>query len=338
MRFATCSFVLAVLALAGVGLRATVANTAVPEPAAATAAIEGETLLPPGVRYPNGIARAADGTLYVGLVTSGQVLRLSPQGTWDVFFPGSAEIYAATSLRLDERRSTLWGTSPDFLPGAQARPNRLFALNSRTGAVRRTLIVPDGGFGNDIGIAPDGTLYVTDSRKARVLRLRPEARKLEVVIEHPDLAPVNGIGAAGIALAEDGRLVVANFGQGRLVVLDGVATAAPQLRELVLPRRLENPDGIAFAPGGALLVTEGAVQSGDGKLLRIATPLAAGLQPIEVVRDRLPSPVNLTVAPDGKAFVTLSRIRHRLLPGREGEVPDRFGVLSVPTLQPPGAR
>ena len=71
--------------------------------------------LPADFQYPNGIARASDGTLYIGSVTSGRILRINPEGKIETFFSGSDEIFAATSLRLDEQRGILWGTSPDFL-------------------------------------------------------------------------------------------------------------------------------------------------------------------------------------------------------------------------------
>ena len=46
---------------------------------------------------------------------------------------------------------------------------------------------------------------------------------------------------------------------------------------------------------------------------------------------------SLPVAPDGRAFVTLSRIRHRLLAGRENDVPGSFSVLIVDTVPPRAA-
>lgn len=322
---------LTIVALA-LGLALAAPNTARSDEASPRAV---EVQLPAGFLYPNGIARTPDGTLFVGLVTSGQVLRRSSTGEWSVFFSGSEEIYAGTSLRLDEDRGILWGASPDFLPGDQARPHRLFALDSTTGEVLRILTLPDGGFGNDLALAPDGSVYVTDSRNGRVLRLRPEAELLEVVAEHPGLAPMNGVGVGGIARAADGRLIVGNFGSGRLYIVEKNGAGAMGVRPLFLPRRLENPDGLAFAPDGALLVLEGAVESGDGKLLRVPAPFASGMRSLEVVQAGLPSPVNLTVAPDGRAFVTLSRIRHRLLAGRENDVPGSFSVLIVDTVPPP---
>jgi len=285
--------------------------------------------LPAGHLYPNGIAIAKDGTIFVGLITSGQVLRWRPAYGWDVFFPGSEEIYAGTSLRLDEARELLWGASPDFLAGDRVRPHRVFALDAQSGEVRRVLDVPDNGFGNDIAISPDGTIYVTDSRKARVLMLCPGCRAFETVLEDTRLAPPDGVGAAGIARAADGTMVIGNYGTGRLFVTQRVDGSTLRLRELELPRQLENPDGLAFAPDGALLVLEGSVRSGDGKLVRVPNPLYPGKKTLEVLRAGLISPTNMTVTSNGDVLVSESRIRHRLRPETASDVPTEFQILRL---------
>ncbi|PHJ07027.1 hypothetical protein A5N81_02160 [Pseudomonas aeruginosa] len=276
------------------------------EPSCAATSI----VLPAGARYPNGIAHAADGTLYVGLVTSGRILRKPPGGEWETFFAGSPAIFAATALRLDEPRGLLWGNSPDFLPAGRRRPHGVFALDLASGAVRRYLTLPGDGMGNDLAVAPDGTVYLSETRDGSLMRLRPGEPAFQVLLR-------------------DSTLLVGNFGSGAIHVVEGVATR-PRLREMELPRTLENPDGMALAPDGSLIVLENAIRSGAGKVLRIAEPLAPGRRGIEVIREGLESPVNLTVTGQGCAYVSESRIRHRLLPGREGEVPARFLIHRLP--------
>ncbi|QYO66761.1 hypothetical protein [Leptolyngbya sp. 7M] len=89
---------------------------------------------------------------------------------------------------------------------------------------------------------------------------------------------------------------------------------------------LENPDGMQFAPDGSLILTEGAMTSGKGQLLRINI-FAPGTnpKPIETLASDLQSPVNLTLV-GTEIWVTESQIRHRLIPGEEGNIPDRFFI------------
>ncbi|MEX0633641.1 hypothetical protein M8494_22865 [Serratia ureilytica] len=175
--------------------------------------------LPPGALYPNGIARAADGTLYVGLITSGNVLRKRPGKAWETFFPGADTVFASNALRLDERRGLLWGNSPDFLSGGKTRANRIYALNVADGTLNRSLALPAGEMGNDIVLGADGTVYVTETRGGGILRLRPGEAAFSTLYQDPRLAAPSGLGAAGIVLLDDRLLAVANFGTGKLYTL-----------------------------------------------------------------------------------------------------------------------
>jgi len=128
--------------------------------------------LPTNFQYPNGITHASDGTLYVGSITSERILQINPDGKIETWFPGNNDVFAATSLRLDEPRGILWGSSPDFLgtrsPSGKMvrRPPRVFAIDTRSGKVLRLIPMPDGGFSNDIALDSEGGAYITDSSLA----------------------------------------------------------------------------------------------------------------------------------------------------------------------------
>ncbi len=257
------------------------------------------------------------------------MLRKRPGKAWETFFPGADTVFASNALRLDERRGLLWGNSPDFLSGGKARANRIYALNVADGTLNRSLALPAGEMGNDIVLGADGTVYVTETRGGGILRLRPGETAFSTLYRDPQLAAPSGLGAAGIVLLDDRLMAVANFGTGKLYTLS-YNDPKPQLTEMQLPRLIENPDGMGLAPDGALIVLENGIQSGQGRILRIPSPKAAGMHQLEVLREGMESPVNLTITPQGCAFVSESRIRHRLLPGHETEVPDSFRLYQLP--------
>ncbi len=300
-------------------------------------------ILPAGFQYPNGIAAAADGSLYVGSVTSGTILKVSPAGVIETFFAGNDDVFAGTALRLDETRGLLWGASPDFLGRRQPdgsmtrRQHRVFALDLKTAAVAKVILIPDGGFGNDLAIDSQGGVYVTDSARDRVLYLPPGADEFSVHAEGPALGSAGeglaGIGPAGIALSLDGKtLVVGIYGAGRLVRIEGSGDTA-RLRGIPLARPLENPDGFVVLADGSPLLTEGAAASGAGKVLLIPDVLAdtPGPRPVTVLADGLDMPVNLTLSPDGRrAFITESGLGHRFRAGgNPATPPTRFRVLPL---------
>ncbi|VEP18292.1 SMP-30/Gluconolaconase/LRE domain protein [Hyella patelloides LEGE 07179] len=293
---------------------------------------ENKIELPQDFQYPNGITQASDGTIYVGSIVSGQILQIAPDGTREIFFPGSESVFAATSLRLDEQRGILWGTSPDFLGVTNAdgeivrRPHRVFALDTSTGEVIRSLSMPDNGFGNDIALDSDGGVYVTDSFQPRIHYLAPEANQFETWVEDELFRPESEkIGLAGIARHDNGTTIVGMYSRGDLLKIMPQPEGS-QIELISLERPLENPDGMQFAPDGSLLLTEGAMESGDGRLVRIDV-LSPGTEPkpIETLASGFDLPVNLTTL-GNNVWVTVSRLRHRLLPEQKIEIPDRFFV------------
>jgi sugar lactone lactonase YvrE len=287
--------------------------------------------LPSDFQYPNGITRASNGTLYVGSIVSGRILRISPKGELETFFPGSEEVFAATALRLDEQREILWGTSADFLgvpsPNGETirRPHRIFAIDTRTGIVLRVILMPDSGYGNDIALDQNGGVYVTDSVRPRIYYLAAGADQLQIWAEDEQFGSQE-IGLAGIARRPDGVTIVGLYSRGELLKVIPQPQGGVKVEAIPLERKLENPDGLQFAPDGSLLVAEGAVASGNGRLLRI-NALSSGTESksVETIVEGMESPTNLTVA-GNKVWVTESRIRRRILPGQEQEMPDGFFI------------
>jgi streptogramin lyase len=61
--------------------------------------------LPANFQYPNGITHASDGTLYIGSITSGRILRIDPTGEISTLFSGNADVFAA--IDVSDRRITV---------------------------------------------------------------------------------------------------------------------------------------------------------------------------------------------------------------------------------------
>ncbi len=284
-------------------------------------AITREIALPPELEWPNGIAFDGRNRLLVGAITEPKILRFEDDA-WTVTEIAAPGVFSVTSLTYDGERDLIWGTSPAFLDKDSDRRHGLYALHGENLEVVRFLHLPDGGFANDTEIASDGSLLVTDSVNGRVLAYNWARDEFRTLIEDERLRPRERVGAAGIATDRDGRIYIANFETGRLYVLiDGA------LRRIDLPRRLENPDGLALTGRGDLLAVEGAVQSGDGRLIRVPDPAEPGLRRVDILLDGLESPVNLVVDSNEAIYVTESRIRRRIGPTpREGD-PDGFRVV-----------
>jgi streptogramin lyase len=217
--------------------------------------------------YPESISAAADGTLYVGSAGSGGVLRVARGSTraeqW--IAPGAFGSRSVLGVFVDEHRGLLWLCSDDLAsakiasPGAGPTALKGFDLKSGVGKVSVALPGNDP-FCNDIAIAADGAVYLSESTNGRVLKLSPDMNSLAVWVADKQLLDIDGI-----AFGADGNLYANTYGGNGLFRIEVKGGAAAALRKLATPRALYHPDGMRTLSGDTFLMVEGS-----GKLDRIS--------------------------------------------------------------------
>lgn len=273
-----------------------------------TAACGPRLELPGATYYPESLHAAADGTVYVGSVATGQVQKFAGgTGAAATFVPASAT-NGISGVLVDDANGALWACSvdPTFKDPTK---NKLVRYKLSDGSLlgSYTLAGGAGNFCNDMTLDPAGNLYVADSF-GKIHKVVKGSATATVWSTDPLLAPStsSGFGADGIAYDAAGSNIYVNtFSDSRLlripVKVDGTAGTAVVIN--VTPA-LVNPDGMRM-DGANLLVIEG----GAGRLSKLtvsgATAAATALQ----TDLYMPTAV---VKANGKYYVAEGQLGHLL--------------------------
>src|SRR5579859_3631686 len=137
---------------------------------AATSTLESIPI--PGTKaFPESITSTRDGTLYVGRLGDGGIVRVKPHTHENAIFvqPGALGSRSILGVFADEASNTLWACSNDLSAlGAPATGSdtgsALKAFDLSTGIGKRSVSLPGAhAFCNDIAVDTKGSIYVTDS-------------------------------------------------------------------------------------------------------------------------------------------------------------------------------
>ena len=229
--------------------------------------------LPDDRAYPESITSTADGTLYVGSIAAGGVVRIkagsSQPESW--IKPAAFDTRSTFGVLADERSQTLWVCSNDIsalgVQGPSAvRGSALKGFDLKSGAGKVSAALPgERALCNDMAVGPDGSVYVTNSLAPQILRLKPGAHELEVWASDPGFVPpAQGAGLDGILFGADGALYVDTFNKAELFRVEVTDGRAGKVTRLQTSRPLVLSDALRAAEGKSFLMIEG-----EGRLDRV---------------------------------------------------------------------
>jgi sugar lactone lactonase YvrE len=276
----------------------------------------------PGTRvFPESITSTADGTLIVGSLGHGNVLRLAPGKTTaeEWIKPGSNGLNNVLGVYADEKGKLLWVCSNNLEDKGEATSVKTFDL--KTGAAKGSYKLPgEGPLCNDIAVADDGTAYIADTRLAAVLMLKPGAAALEVAAKDPVLA-----GADGLAFGDKVTLYVNSVTAGKLLRLDlGPDGKSKRITDLKLPRALDRPDGMRAIGKHRLLLAENS-----GKM-SVVTFSGSDMQTVVLksLKEGLESTPGVT-ATRGMAWIIEGKLNYRNDAALKDKDPGSFKMYAV---------
>jgi sugar lactone lactonase YvrE len=157
---------------------------------------------------PEGIAYAPAGERFlIGSIAQRKIIITDAKGNAQDFSKPSDKLDTVLGLAVDAERGHLYAVSTNgFLEEAKKeRRNAVVRYHLKDNVLLDRFDAPDAMQLNDIAVAPDGTLYVTDSASATLFRKKPDEKTLTRLGAAGALR-----GGNGIALGTDGMLYVAS--------------------------------------------------------------------------------------------------------------------------------
>jgi len=223
----------------------------------------------PGTKaFPESITSMSDGTLYVGRLGDGGIVRIKPRTHENTIFvqPGALGSRSILGVFADEASNTLWACSNNLSAfGAPATgsdtESALKAFDLRTGIGKRSVSLPGAhAFCNDIAMDAKGSVFVTDSANPTILKLSPGATSFEVFAQDSAFSPPqrDSAGLDGIAFGSDGNLYVTTYAAGGLFRVEVKAGRAGRITALSGDHQLRLPDALRRLGENSFLLVEGS--------------------------------------------------------------------------------
>jgi sugar lactone lactonase YvrE len=292
--------------------------------ASAPAASTGPTEITlPGTRvFPESITSTSDGTLIIGSLGHGDILRIAPgKSIADEWIkPGTGGLNGVLGVYADQKGKLLWVCSNNLEGKGEA--TAVMAFDLKAGTPKGTYPLPGKGpLCNDIAVASDGTAYISDTQLASILMLKPGAKSLEVAAKDPLLA-----GADGLAFGDKTTLYVNSVTTGKILRLDlGADGKSKNIRDLKLSRTLDRPDGMRAIGAHRLLLAE---NSGKMDIVTFEGPEKENAV-IQTVKEGLESTPGVT-ATRGTAWIVEGKLNYRNDPNLKDKDPGSFKMYAVP--------
>jgi hypothetical protein len=283
--------------------------------------------------YPESISALRDGTVILGSFVKPVIYRAGPDDSkaepWIQLTGG--ESLTTLGVLADPRSKTLWACVLQPAPGPapppasdsqQPQPTRrvsaLRAFDLSSGAAKSSYPLPGpSNVCNDITIARDGTLYISDTPNGRVLRWKRGSDALEIWAEDPLLKGIDGLTFLGPTLYVN--TVTTNHVYRIPIGADGKAGAPV---DIALSQPLTGPDGMR-SERGRLFVAENRA----GRVSELT--LKGDQATVTVIKDGYVTPT--AVSPIGDTlWVGEAKFAYRNDPKLKGQDPGPFKAYALP--------
>lgn len=267
--------------------------------------------------HPESLTSDAAGNLYNGS-TAGTIYRTlagSDRAEPWIVPDATNGLRSLFGVLADDARGLLWVCDNPNLFARQTGQSVVRAFRLDSGAFVAAYGMPETGPAacNDLAVAHDGTVWVSETSGGRIFTLAPGAQSLSLFAQSPDL-----VGIDGLAFAGDGRLYINNVRQQLFQRVERRPDGAfAGLTNLAPSQPLAGPDGLRPLGGNRFVQGEG----GNGRVALLEVGETA--VHVTALAEGLDGPVGVTVH-NGTVYVVEGKINYLFDQALAGQSPDPF--------------
>ncbi len=274
---------------------------------------------------PEGIAYDAEADVfYVGSIRKNKIVKVNAKGDVSAFATSEQDgLMGVVGMEVDAKRRLLWVCNGYMGPGSKGfspdkdRTTALHLYDLNSGKLKKRFqIEGKGHYLNDLTVASNGAVYISDSETTAIYTAKPDSSELEIFLESPETTMVNGV-----TLSDDEKWLY-------VAAIDGLKAIDMETRKIHVMKAppktaLTGIDGL-YAYGQRLL----AVQNGLNRTVAFElTPNGGDISRAQVLDFNHPQfSIPTTGAIAGEYFF--------LLANSQMDAMDKNGNLATADLKP----
>lgn len=218
-------------------------------PLAASYTLEGDTLFPEGIAWSD-----SERAFFVGSLTEGSIVRVDPDATQTTVFQPDSGVWMTLGMKVDEGAGELLVCAVEDY-GTEAPQSVLQRFAVADGSLLEQVELAPGAVCNDVAVAADGRVWITEREGPRLWTVAPGGSTAEVFAEGALLEP-EVIGCNGVVVVDENTVLVGKYAPGRILRFDPADPGS--LEEVAV-----GGDGLGSLPDGA----DGMFLDGDTLLV-----------------------------------------------------------------------
>ena len=274
-----------------------------------------ELQLPGEAFFPQSLYALKDGTIFVGGIATGEVVKFAPgaETPQEIVAPGTPSV-AIGGLYADENASTLYVCADHFPGPGFANPEGELRTYDYTGKLGQAYKLPVGSLCSDITMDGKKNVYVADPFMGNVFVLKSGATALAVWSSDAALKPDAskdplGVGVHGIDFDGDKSLYMDNWNRATVlrITIQSDGSAGPVIN-IATSRPVSHPEGLRVLDTKTVVIAEDENPTGRLTKLTLADETSAAAT-ATTLKNGLENPTSFGIT-QGSYWVAEGQIAH----------------------------